>query len=264
MRFQKPRLSLPLAMGVVFVPLLAALAFGQIKTEPMVGYRLAGVEGFTVIGSTVMVPEGSKPSVQPCGVIVIDCDAKQITVKASNVKREPVKVEQVPVSEGDNRKFLILGSGRVWVDITCIDFAREIFKTEEVVLKIPGPMPEPDDPEPEPEPDNPDPGPAPDVPDDAWDNIGKRVAKVSLGLPSNEAMANAYRNASGTLSGNPSVTIPEVAAALSEALKVVPNYQEYRNVVELINSDTAQRWPMTAGVLVEYWAAVALGLKAGG
>lgn len=256
-----PKAVASLAFMVAVLPLVVLAGDGEIGAESSVGYRLSGIDGFSVVGPTIIVPEGAKPKVEPCGVVVITCTASQVTVKASNSKREPVRVESVKSDDGESRQYLILGTGTVWVDVVCIDFETQFFDISQLVLNIGEPSP----PDPEPEPDNPDPpGPDPEVPDDVFDNIARRVAAKASGLPSNKAMCDAYRNASATLRNNPSVTIPEVAGSLSVVLKGIPNYQEYSGAIELINSDTAQRWPMTSAVLADYWGLVADGFKAGG
>src|SRR5690606_35899658 len=112
--------------------------------------------------------------------------------KASDAKREPLATEQI-----GERKFLVRGSGKVWIAVTCVDFARQIFEEDAFTIDI-GASPEPIPPDP-PAPPEPEPDPVPDVPADRFDNLGQRVAQWAVGLPARKAISGIYQTHAGLL-----------------------------------------------------------------
>lgn len=118
---------------------------------------------------------------------------------------------------------------------------------------------EPEPPEP---PDPPDP-PAPDVPDDQFQNIGKRVALWATGFDEAGEVAEAYRDAASSLRTDPQSTVDSVSADLISSLKDDVDFDAYASEIGTnINADLQERWPMSKGVLADYYDAVAVGLEA--
>lgn len=244
-----------MARAVIAWILLASAAVAQIESKATTQYIVSGIDGYSVVGDLVVVPEGSRPKVSAVGLVEVDCDASMISVRASDSQRKPVEVRKIEAT-----KFLVLGQGRLWVDVTCIDFERQFFDQSQFVIDV-GDSP---DPEPEPDPDEPDNPDPPDVPDDAFDNIGKRVAAAAIGKPSNESIAKIYKKWAEAVVSDPTLTVSSASGGLVKDLAVVPGYSEaYADVRELINTDVKARWPLSKGVLSEYWMSISRGFASG-
>lgn len=83
------------------------------------------------------------------GLIRVTTEAKNVEVIAETRLREPVQIEQI-----NNEYYQIRSKGEFWIDVTAIDFEKNIYGRQRKVLKIGN------DPTPEPEP-TPTPTPAP-------------------------------------------------------------------------------------------------------
>lgn len=147
--------------SLLAVALLAGSLHAQIGNSAETKYILSGIDGYTTAGDLVLVPDGSKPKLEAVGLVTIDCEASTVAVRASDAKRQPVNIVKLPGSDDAAAKqFIVLGSGQVWIDVTCIDFATQFFDQTQFSITIgDSPEPEPVDPV---DPVDPD---VPDVPD---------------------------------------------------------------------------------------------------
>jgi len=124
-----------------------------------------GANNFVTIGDSVYLRNGSSNiSYTVVGLIRVKTEAANVEVLASDSQRTPVEVELIAPEY-----YRIQKSGRFWVDVTAIDFDKNIYGRQQKILEVgaapPTPDPEPD-PGPSPEPE-PDPTPVPDAPIDA-------------------------------------------------------------------------------------------------
>lgn len=195
---------------------------------------------------------------KPCVLVSVQTEAKNVSIKVSNIKREPV--EYITVSR---TMFLIATPGKQWVDIVEFDADKNIFSWDTVVVTVSDDPFNPDPPDPDPDPDpepDPDPPEPPDVPEDPFDNIGRRVAEWSNGLPANEEVGKVFKKWSAKALNDPSLTTDDLTSGLQEDLNAISEKPQYvEPVFSKINADTAERWPMSKGVLSDYWKYVALG-----
>jgi hypothetical protein len=212
---------------------------------------IIGLKEPQLVGGVVLSKDSSKASVTKVGLVVVNTLAENITVEASNEKRERVEV----IALGD-KQYLIRGTGKVWVDVLAIDFKQNIFAKETKIMELAGPKP-PEPPKP-PQPDTPD---VPDVPGDKFNNIGQRAAAITKGLANNAKLAAICKEASKQLGSNPAWTINSASDYVVTELKKV-DLTGYQAFLDLVNSDIKSRWPITRGVAVDYWAAIATGLGA--
>ena len=234
-----------LALALALAP---AIALGQLSVTATPMVRLGGVEGLRVIGDIPLIPAAATLTQSPVALVEIETQAKNITVEVTDQKRLPVQFQQV-----DADTVLLSEPGRVWVDVTALDFEANIYARRTIVVEV-GDAPEPD------EPDDPDPHPVPpDVPDDEFDNIGKRVAGWTEGLQANEQFGKLYLKYADVLRATPS-TVSQIFAAFNleaKALNLGDGYEEARNA---INAEVQQRWPMSKPVLADFFTAIAAGL----
>ncbi len=126
-------------------------ALGQLEVQSSSKLRVNDTQGFTKIGSSVFLDAGVAISTTPVGLVVVTTEAANVQVEASDQSRTPTSVERL-----DKSTFLIDKPGRWWVDVTAIDFQKNIYGKKTVVLEVgsaPAPTPTP-----------PGPGPTPPVP----------------------------------------------------------------------------------------------------
>lgn len=214
---------------------------------------LTGVRGLQQFGD-FLVTEDTTASIQftQATALQINTEAANVSVRFSDIKRGPVSPLKV-----SNTQYLITSPGDTWVDVTCVDFAKNIFVMDQVVVSN-GPVVPPTPPNPGPTPPNP--GPSKPLPD-SFENLAKRVNDVSAKLPNTSAVAAAYLASSKSLASNPRTTIDDESKTLAAALVAVPEYSSYKEFSNLVNSDLSKRWPLSRGVLADYWKTIAIGLN---
>src|SRR5690606_2151226 len=183
--------------------------------------------------------------------------------KASNVKREPVAVTKL-----DTTQFLVEGSGRIWVDVTCIDFEAKIFEQTQFIIEI-GSSPEPDEPDNPDEPDEPD---NPDEPDgprpgpDAYNNLAQRVYDQSRSLEatSRSAIAAHYKLAATSLRNTRAVDITAITTKLVEDTRASAT-EAWTPLFNFLQQDIDTQWSTRTDPntdwLAGYYDAIATGLS---
>lgn len=246
-------------IALLLALLCPSILYGQIQSSAETKYILSGIDGYETVADMLLVPSHSKPTLKAVGLVTIDSPASMISVKASTAQRAPVEVKKVSAD-----RFLILGTGKVWINVTAIDFDTKLFEQSEFIINIDSPTPDPDPPTPDPDTPDPDP-PTPDpdtpLPPDQFDNIAQRVQSWSVGLQDKSVLAAVYRDAATKLKTDPSYTISAVSAELLvsiESLASAPTYTELR---KKINSDISVRSPFSRLSYAKYLELVALGLS---
>lgn len=206
---------------------------------------IVGLTDAKVVGGVIVASDVSKMSVERLAFVKVNTLAEIVTVEASDQNREPVEV--IPV---DKTTYFVRGKGKIWIEVQAFDFDKKIFAKEKKTIELSPPDP------PKPDPVIP---PTPDVPTDKFGNIGQRVATVTKGLPHNAKIGAIYREASKQLGSNPSWTIDSSSAYVNTELKKV-DLAGYQPFLDTVNNDLRSRWPVTRGVAVDYWSAIATGL----
>lgn len=106
---------------------------------------------------------------------------------------------------------------------------------------------------------------APPVPGDIFDNIGRRVAEWTAGLPHNRAIADIYADSAARLRSDPTFDTETGIASIGARIKAIPGFDpaRYAEFARRLNEDLSKRWEaqaFTRGLLADYWDAVARGL----
>lgn len=251
--------------GCMVLVLLALCQSVVAQTTISTPLAITGLQEVRKVGDVLLVGEKSQPKLEPVLLIEVSTLARlrtSVTVYDSSNNVVPIKLvsdpalsdkKTVPKDQPLYFAYTVNQSGRFRVRTLCVDFESDIYDEFEDSFVV-GPPPAPPKP---PEP------PKPPVPDDAFGNIGQRVATWSAGLPSNAAMAAAYNTAAKQLKTDPSQTIDSVTASLSTALRAVAQFEAYAPVTSQINADLQSRWPLSRGVLADYFAAVSVGFGGG-
>jgi hypothetical protein len=234
--------------------LLTSTCFAQldfsIPTTVTKSQAVIGIEEPKIAGNMVITKSAKNLKVKEIALLDIKSEAAIINVKASDSKRNPVEVSKL-----ERTQFAIVNDVDVWVQVTAIDFDKKIFVDETKVLKATTPpVPEPDKPEPD------VPKPNPTVPTDQFDNIGQRVDALTKGLTNNRVISKLYSDLAKELRDTPVMTVTEANVKLKNGLLALPNFEaDYGKVRDLINTDITKRWPMSKGVLADYWEAISKG-----
>jgi hypothetical protein len=225
--------------------LLSSSIFGQtivVKNETVI----AGLTEVRQFGDYLLASQTDTVRFVPAATVEIVTEASNISVKFTNKEREPV-----PFIRINDKQYLLTTPGRVWIDAICVDFPKNILAIEQSTVTIG----EPDLP-------GPGPGPTPDIPEDKFDNLGRRVAQWTASLPSRSAIAKVYLENAKALRSNPNSTISEQSTQLAKDLRTIPDYTKYVDFVKNVNEDLTKRWPISKGVLADYWTVIAVGLGA--
>ena len=128
--------------NIVLAVLLCVAPSTLLSNQGEIGGALSDAQVQLVIEGADgnLIPVAADAKLRSVGWVSVESEAANIRVSASDVNREPVKVVQVEQS-----LFAVLGSGKVWVEIDCVDFDKKIFEKEQYTLEIPD-APKPDDP----------------------------------------------------------------------------------------------------------------------
>jgi hypothetical protein len=234
---------------------LVAQCFGQIQSSAETRFILSGIDGYEQVAGIVLVPAESRPVLKAVGVVTIDVEASMISVKASNAKREPVDVQKI-----DAVKFLILGQGKIWIDVTCIDFDRQFFDQKQFTVDIGvDPTPAPDNPD---DPDDPEPNP--DLPAD-FDGLAGKIDAIAdaanLQYDARVRLAEIYATIAGRMWSRDikrtSDSVKELNAATSQ-LSLGP---EWSPLFDAIRADGSARPPLDFEQSIKWYKTVAAGIK---
>lgn len=222
---------------------LAGVVCGQVAVESK-PVRAVVAEDAEVHGKYLILAKDAEVTIRPAAMLTYDgIGNATAAVEASDIKRQPVPVEQV----GEAR-YLVLGVGKIWVRMTLIDFDEKRFEISETTVDI-GET----EPEPPPEPDT------PDVPEDEFGNIGQRVANWAIGVENPKDFGQVYADGAKTLRTSPGATIDSVALSMRESFQSLDGYAQFVPVAKKVQTDLEGRWPLSRGVLADYYDAISRG-----
>ena len=186
--------------------LLTSTAFAQLTVNSRQAIQLSGIVEAEKIGSAVFVASETTVAKLPVILITATTDAANITFEASDQSRLPVEFEQLTPNI-----IAVRSAGKTWVDVTAIDFEKNIYARKLLVVELG---------------DAPDPPPDPPVPDNEIDNtygVGK-IAYEQAPADSCEKVAATYRQAADFLFGRPTAkTVEQCIDWLDAEITLVTN-----------------------------------------
>jgi hypothetical protein len=147
----------------VIAALSSLPALGQLEVTGETKLRLNDASGMTKIGNTIFIDGSTSLSSSVVALITVETEAANVDLSVSDSARVPG--EAIKIAAG---RYVIDKPGKWWVDVTAIDFAKNIYGRKSVVVEV-GPAPAPTPP-------TPGPGPTPTPP---IDGIGFRVLILS-------------------------------------------------------------------------------------
>ena len=150
--------------------LIAASCFGQLAVVSRPAIQLSGIEDAEKIGDAVFVASDATLRTEPVIIITAESEASNIAFEVSDQDRTPVEFEQLSA-----KIIVVRAPGKSWVDVTAIDFEKNIYARKLVVVELgdsPDPIPVPPDP--------------PLPPDGPFDALAVRVAVIAAGMAPSE------------------------------------------------------------------------------
>ena len=238
--------------------LCPVVCLAQVTSEVATGSVVEDASQFQLFGEYLLVPDKAELRTKPAACIKLNGidDGSRVAVEAENRDWD-----LIPVVDVGSNTYLVVGTGKIRFRATVFNAETGLFDIELVALNLKEPdQPEPDEPD---QPDNPSPTPDDSIPEDAFDNLGRRVNQWVSGLPGRKIMATAYKQAASTLRTDPGATIDSASQALVDSLKQSPDFGAYSEVWKQINADLDKRWPMSRGLMADFYDVIAIGMEAG-
>lgn len=244
--------------AIVALWFLVAQCAAQIQSSAETRFILSGVDGYEQVGGLLLVPADANPVLRAVGVVTIDVEASMISVKASNAKREPVDVQKI-----DATKFLVLGQGKIWIDVTCIDFEKQFFDQKQFTIEVGAdPTPAPDNPDEPDQPDNPEPNP--DMPTD-FDGLAGKIDAIAdaanLQFDLRGRLAEIYATIADRMDSRDIKRTSDSIAELNAATATLRLGPEWSTLFDAIRADGSTRPPLTFQQSIQWYRTVAAGIK---
>lgn len=140
------------------------IAAQQLSIQTVEVKQLAGAKGLISVGDAVLVEDVGDIAIQPAVLVRVRTEAANVEVDVSDRDRRRVEFRRVAEKDGE-RVYLVATPGQFWVDVTAIDFAKNIYARDYQVIEVA-----------EPTPIGPTPGPIPDPPSEALQTLVNPIA----------------------------------------------------------------------------------------
>jgi hypothetical protein len=222
---------------------LSSVALAQLEVKSGTYYQLDGLGKITQVGDLTLVAAPPSIVVKPVGIIRVETEAANVEVSISDSQRTPYEATQL-----DSKTWVINTPGRWWIDVTAIDFAKNIYGRKQSVVVVGGSGPGPEPPGPGPTPDPPSP-----VPNDygvgkpAYENAPRDGATA-------KKMATIYRQAGDFLFGVPSLKFVESSNsqhANDPNRSVMAWIKQQYDLVQCPDVETCKQWAVWKSKLSE-------------
>ena len=234
----KDRISL-MTWLVYIVILSANLPAQELEVKAKTYYRIAPVT-ITQVGDVSLVESvdglsKAYSTAQPVGVIRVDTEASNVEMTVSGADRQPIEPKRLT-----ENVYLIERVGKWWVDVTVIDFEKNIYGRKTLLVEVgAGPPP--------PTPDPPGPNPPTPVPDNVPNEYG--VGRVAFEAAPKDVSAKdyakIYKQAGDFLFGVPSlkfITSSNSSQANDPNRSVLAWIRQQQERVPCTDESACQQW----------------------
>lgn len=212
---------------------LVSAAFAQVEVKTAAYYELTGLGALTTIGDRTLSTNIPNPTAKAVGIIRVDTKAANVEVSVSDQSRIPFAAEQLT-----DKIWIIDKPGRWWIDVTAIDFDKNIYGRKQAVLDVGGDTPGP----------GPDPGPGPTPPGPVANEYGVGIPAYK-NAPKHASTASdysrIYQQAADFLFGVPSL---KFIVSSNEAHSTDPNRSvlawiaQQQSMVQCPDPTTCEQW----------------------
>lgn len=110
--------------------LLLLLLVGAVQAQTTVSITketaLIGLENVRLIGNLVLTSNTKNFKLMEVGIVSITSEASSVTIEAEDINRKALDVKPLP-DIGTTKNYGVEGTGRIWIEVTCIDFPKAIY-----------------------------------------------------------------------------------------------------------------------------------------
>ena len=247
------------AISLALLLFFCSVASAQIELSYEIRKSLVGATNPEILpGGRILIDADSKTSVSDLAVIkVASSEGVRLLVQKDGkdfVGLQAYKSNVDPDSKITTSMYLLIGEGSY--NVYGLSRVNETWDRKmPVLIGPPQPPPKPDDPV----------VPVPVVPPDQFDNIGQRVAKMSVGLPKAREVGAIYLKYAVELESNQAMDVTKaISSASAERLTLLGgDAPKYNDVTAMLNTDLQGRWKtMSKGLLAEWMRCIAIGYGA--
>jgi len=152
------RFELLIVLLIGNTPAIAQVRDERLTVQVANSSTLTGIDKLKTYDEAGVIIFSGTPMIAPCAIVKVTTAADNVSVDVSDKDRNPVPFKQL-----DKTTWLIDAPGKHWVDVTAIDFAKNIYVRQMVTATV-GPRPPPGPTPPGPTPPGPTPPPIVDPP----------------------------------------------------------------------------------------------------
>ena len=234
---------------VLLALLLVSPALGQVDIKSGTYLKLDGATSVKTVGDHVLVPTSSQVVFKPVGIVIVTTVAANVEVAVTDETRTPVEVEEI-----DKNVFCLEKPGKYWVDVTVIDFDKNIYSRKQIVVTV-GTVP------PTPTPPGPGPGPAPS-PNGPFEGLAAKVRNVSVSMQPDAkfSLANVFETAAAKLASREFLQLSQAANYINTNSPQCTPATGCKPVYDFLATDARSR-VLSINSAVEYYREIAKGLR---
>lgn len=215
---------------------MVSACLAQVEVKSGTYYQLDGLGKITQVGDLTLVAAPPSIVIKPVGIIRVETEAANVEVSISDSQRTPYEAKQL-----DSKTWVINTPGRWWIDVTAIDFTKNIYGRKQSVVVVGGSGPGPEPPGPGPTPPPPTPSPVPN-------DYG--IGQIAYSLAPRDTASAAkyaaiYKQAGDFLYGVPSlkaVSSSNLAHAADPNRNVLAWIKQQYSLVQCTDQAVCQQW----------------------
>lgn len=220
---------------------LATLAHAQLSVEHLSVGVLPSDAKIRQVGNRLIVQSPGTLNATLAELILVKTEAANVEVAATDQARVPIEVEEI-----SRTQYLIDKPGKYWVEVTAIDFGKNIYGRKTVVVEVgQGPNPPPG------------PGPTPPTPDVVPDKYG--LGSVAFSNAPRDSVtvdkyARIYKQAGDFLFGVPSlkfIVSSNASHASDPNRSVMAWIAQETAAVQCTNEQVCQQWSAWRSVMAQ-------------
>lgn len=233
---------------IAFVLLLACVcgqSFGQLSLESKSGFTVTGLQDATDVGGVLIVGPKSKPVLTPIAIVTIRTDAANTEVEIEDANRNQLNPDDFKTAPN---VLTFKTAGRYWIEVTAIDFARNIYAKKKLTVEVlpAGPA-----------------GPDPIDNNETFDGLAAKVAAIAPAFDQLDRAKyySAYSTVAQKMASYEIKTVKDANAWLASQGLTCRNIDACKRFSQLLNADAASRGTMSFAQAARWFAVVAEGLK---